>query len=300
MRISILALALAIFSPPVFAKINIVTTTTDLQFLVDSVGKDRVESAAIAKGTQDPHQIEAKPSFMVKMRGADLLIAHGLELESAWLDPLLQGARNPKLAKGGKGYFEIGEALEPIEAVNGAVSRAEGDVHPEGNPHFQLDPIRMGKAAVLIAGRLAELDGANREFYIGNANHLKQELEEKTKIWQQRLQKSGVKEVVSYHKTFSYFFHRFGIKNSLQLEPKPGIPPTASHLMEVITEMKNRNIRLVLIENYFDDSASEKLKTEVSGLSVARVPVSIGGEPEVKSIFDLMERLVKTFEGAKN
>jgi zinc/manganese transport system substrate-binding protein len=281
------------------AKLKVVSTTPDLDALVQVVGGSEVESSAIAKGTQDEHQIEAKPSFMVRLRDANLVLAQGLELESAWLGPLVQGARNPKIKEGTKGFYELGPELEPLEVPKGGVSRAEGDVHPGGNPHFQLDPIRMGKAAVLIAERLGELDAANKAKYLENAKALQSKLEAKTKDWKARIEKSGVKELVTYHKSFTYFLDRFGLKAAAQLEPKPGIPPTASHVMEVIGVMKEKNLRLVLIENYFDASVGEKIKQSVPKAMIERVPVAVGGEPAIRSTEDLIERLVKTVEAAK-
>ncbi|MGZ3694209.1 MAG: metal ABC transporter substrate-binding protein, partial [Bdellovibrionota bacterium] len=201
------------------AKVSVITTTADLAALAAKVGGNEISVSSIAKGTQDPHEIEAKPSFMVQMRNANLVVAQGLELETAWIVPLIKGARNPAVNPGGKGFLELGGDLDPIEKPTGAVSRAEGDVHPGGNPHFQVDPIRMGKAAQLLADRLAELDVAHADAYHANANAFQKHLEEKTKDWQARLAKTGIKDVVTYHKTLSYFFDRFGIKNSFQLEP---------------------------------------------------------------------------------
>jgi len=278
-----------------FAKLQVAATTTDLAAIVKQVGKEQVEVFAIAKGTQDPHQVEAKPSFMVKLRSTDLVIAQGLELESAWIQPLIQGARNPKLT-GKDGLLELAVDLEPIEIPKGDVSRAEGDVHPGGNPHFQLDPVRLGKAALLIAKRLDELEPAQKEFFQKNAAAFQSEMNEKLKNWQERIKKSGVAEIVTYHKTFSYFCDRFGIRCNLQLEPKPGIPPTASHLLAVIDQMKKKNIKLVFIENLYEDSVGEKLKKDVPGVRVYRLPVAVDGEPGVQTNADLIERIVKAVE----
>lgn len=278
-----------------FAKLHVATTTADLAALVEKVGQDKVDVFSVAKGTQDPHQIEAKPSFMVKLRGSDLIIAHGLELETAWLQPLIQGSRNPKLTTK-QGLLEIASDLDPIEVPQGTISRADGDVHPGGNPHFQLDPIRLGKAAELIATRLGELDPAEKSFYQKNAEELKNHLAEKNKEWQQRLKKTGITEVVTYHKTFSYFCDRYGIQCKVQLEPKPGIPPTAGHILSVIEQMKSRKLNLVLIENLYEDSVGAKLKQSLPAVKVVRAPVSVGGEAGIATNEALIERLVKIFE----
>jgi zinc/manganese transport system substrate-binding protein len=278
------------------AKVIVGATTQDVEALVRVVGGGEVETFSVAKGTQDPHQIEAKPSFMVKFRSAELIVAQGLELETAWLTPLIQGSRNPGIVAGSKGFLELGPLLDPIEVSKGSVSRGEGDIHPNGNPHFQLDPIRLGKSAVLIAERLGEIDGAHKNLYHTNALGFQKRMEEKAKAWKARIDKTGIKEFVSYHKTFSYFADRFGLKNTLYLEPKPGIPPTASHIIQVIEEMKSRSVHAVLIENFFDDSVRAKLSNELPAVKVAKVPVYVGGEDSVKTNEELIEMLVRTLE----
>jgi len=290
-------LALGFFGASAQAKLTVGATTQDMEALAKAVGGDQVETFAVAKGTQDPHQIEAKPSFMVKFRDANLIVAQGLELETAWLTPLIQGSRNPNIALGTKGVLELGYSLSPIEVAKGAVSRAEGDVHPNGNPHFQVDPIRLGKAAGLLADRLSELDPDHKDLYKANADAYAKKMEAKTKEWQARINKTGIKEFASYHKTFSYFADRFGLRNTLNLEPKPGIPPTASHIIDVINEMKARKVKAVLIENFFDDSVRGKLEKEIPGVKVVKVPVYVGGDPSIKTSEDLIENLVKTLEG---
>ena len=296
---SLVFLVEAITSHASLASIKVITTTSDLAAIVSSVGGNEVNVQSIVKGTQDAHTIEAKPSFMVKMRDADLVVAQGLELEDAWLNPLLAGARNTKIHKNEKGFLELGEKLNPLEVMHGEVSRSEGDVHPSGNPHFQLDPVRLAKSAILIADKLSELDPKNTAEYQANAKKFETNMLEKFESWKKRMSATGVTEFVSFHKNFSYFCNAFNLKCSLQLEPKPGIPPTASHLLNVISEIKSRNIKLVLIENYFDDSVSGKIKQSAPNVKVVRVPISVLGEPEVKTNFDLIENLVKTFESAK-
>src|SRR5437868_10440239 len=182
------------------ANLKVTATTTDIAAIVKAVGQNKVDVFAVAKGTQDPHQIEAKPSFMVKMKDADLVIEQGLELETAWIDPLIQGSRNPKIADKNH-ILELAPLLEPMEIPAGNVSRAEGDVHPGGNPHFQLDPIRLGKAAVVIANKLAELAPADKDFFVKTAADFQNKMNERQKDWQARIQKTGITEIVTYHKT---------------------------------------------------------------------------------------------------
>jgi zinc/manganese transport system substrate-binding protein len=212
--------------------------------------------------------------------------------------PLIQGARNPKIAADGRGFMELGAKLKPIEIPTGEVSRAQGDVHPGGNPHFQLDPERMGDAAVLVAGRLSELDSAGAAEYQKNAADFKSKMLSLSKDLKARLLKTGVREIVTYHKTLSYFMDRFGIANPLQLEPKPGIPPTASHLLDVTRQMKSRGVKLILVENFYDMDAAEKIKQSLPGVKIAAVPVSVGGEPAIQTNQQLFERIVQIIEDA--
>ncbi len=278
------------------AKLNVVTTITDLRAITAEVGGEFVNVESIAKGTQDPHFIEAKPSFMVKMAQADLVIAIGLELEVGWLPSVMRGSRNTKIATGQKGYLEVGPLVEPLEVPVGKVTRADGDVHPYGNPHVTLDPIRAGQIAEKISERLSDLDPAHKDYFTQHSRALAQRLQEKTKLWSERINKTGIKNVISYHKTLTYFFSRFHLQNPDILEPKPGIPPTSSHILEVIDEMKKQNINLILVENYFDPTVTEKIKQSLPKLIVHTVAVSVDGDAKVKSIDDLYENLVSQIE----
>lgn len=284
-------------SPLAFAKLNVVTTITDLRAVAEEVGGEHIFVESIAKGTQDPHFIEAKPSYMIKLSRADLLVSVGLDLEVGWLSSLMQGARNPKIAKGKKGFLEVGSLVQPIEVITGKISRASGDVHPLGNPHVTLDPLRLGQIAVIMSERLGELDPGNASQYQKNAKSLQSRLIKKTEDWQARIEKSGIKRIVSYHKTLSYFFDRFQISNEAILEPKPGIPPTSGHILNVIDLMKNKKISLILVENYFDPTVINKIVNELPNIRTETVAVAVDGSPQVKTIDDLFEKLVASIEG---
>jgi zinc/manganese transport system substrate-binding protein len=279
------------------AKLNVVTTITDLAVIAREVGGDEVIVDAIAKGTQDPHFIEAKPSYMVKLSKADLLVAVGLELEVGWVPSLILGARNPKVKTGEKGYLEIGPSIDPLEIPTGKISRSDGDVHPDGNPHFYLDPIRLGKTAQLIAARLGELDPTHAAEFTKRGEAFAARMKTKSELWRARLVKTGVKKIVTYHKTLTYFFDRFGIANPAILEPKPGIPPTSGHIIEVIELMKQQKVPLILVENFFDASVTKKITNEVPGSRAASVAVNVEGESNIKTNEDLIENLVKAIEG---
>jgi zinc/manganese transport system substrate-binding protein len=294
-HLTILFLSLAAGSA--HAALKVVTTTTDLRAIAAQVGGDFVSVESVAKGTQDPHYVEAKPSFMVKISRADLVIAIGLDLEIGWLPSIINGARNPKVGQGQKGYLEVGPLVAPLEIPHGSITRAEGDVHPLGNPHVTLDPIRDGEIAIYIAKRLSELDSKNASRYLENAKRFQTRLASLTDIWKKRIEKSGVRRAVTYHKTLTYFFERFHLQSTAILEPKPGIPPTSSHILEVIQLMKDQGTSLVLVENYFDSSVTKKIKQSLPVARVVTVPVAVDGEVGVGGLEELFEHLVQAVEG---
>ncbi|HAZ14680.1 MAG: hypothetical protein A2X86_12540 [Bdellovibrionales bacterium GWA2_49_15] len=279
------------------AKLSVVTTTTDLRALTAEVGGEFITVDSIAKGTQDPHYIEAKPSFMIKVNRADLLVSIGLELEIGWLPNIIQGARNPKVQKWQRGNLEVGPMVEPLEVPTGNISRALGDVHPDGNPHVTLDPIRAGQIALFIAERLGELDSEHKETFVKNAQAIQTRLQEKTKVWQNKIDHSGIKKIVTYHKTLTYFLNRFHLENPAILEPKPGIPPTSGHIMAVIQLIKEQKISLILVENFFDPTVTEKIKNNVPTIRSATVAVAVDGAPNIATIDELFETLINTVCG---
>ena len=288
----LIALVALLSASSASAKLNVVTTLTDLRAIAGEVGGDMITVDSIAKGTQDPHYIEAKPSFMVKASRADLMISIGLDLEIGWLPSILNGARNPNIVTGSQGFLEVGPLVNPLEVITGNITRSEGDVHPFGNPHVTLDPIRCGEIAVLIAERMGKLDPPHAAKFMQNAKGLQARMAEKTKLWQARITKSGITKVVSYHKTLTYFFDRFHLENPAILEPKPGIPPTSGHIIDVINLMKEQNVRLILVENYFDPTVTNKIKQELPMIRAVTTPVAVDGAAQIKTIDDLFENLV--------
>ncbi|HVK61284.1 MAG TPA: metal ABC transporter substrate-binding protein [Bdellovibrionales bacterium] len=282
---------------PAQAKLKIVTTTADLKALVTEVVQDKADVSSIAKGSQDPHYVEAKPSFMVVVRDADLVVANGLSLEIGWLPSLIRGARNPKVAPGSSGYLDLGSMVETIEKPTGQISRAQGDVHPDGNPHFTLDPIRNADLAGKIAERVSQLDSANKETYQKNAAAFKERMTRRVGGWKKRLEASKVTKVVTYHPTLGYFMSRFGIEVPIFLEDKPGIPPTAQHILNVIETMKRDGIKIILVDNFFDTKIADRVAKDVPGARVVSVGVSVESAPKLKTLDDVTEYLVRAIEG---
>jgi zinc/manganese transport system substrate-binding protein len=292
-----LALAL-IVSPLANAKLKVVASTADVGALVKEVGGSDIDIDAIAKGTQDPHAIEPKPSYMLKMNGADLVVANGLSLEVGWLPSLIAGSRNPKIHVGTPGYLDLGLSADPIDIPQGGISRAGGDVHPDGNPHFTLDPLRTGKLAGVIAERLGQLDPAHKADFEKRAVAFKKEMDDKIKSWQQRLDKSGIKKVVTYHPSLNYFLARFHIAGAGFLEPKPGIPPTASHILEVIALVKTQKIPLILVDNFYDPKIADRIVQEAPGTKIKTIGIAVGSAPNLNRLPDVTEEIVKAFEEA--
>lgn len=294
-----LFLSLFLLSVVSHAKLNVVATTADIAALVKEVSADKVNLSQIAKGSQDPHYIEAKPSFMVKMRDADLVVANGLSLEVGWLPTLIKGARNPKVSPGSKGYLELGSLIIPIEKPIAQITRAMGDVHPDGNPHFTLDPLRTGELALKIAEKLSDLDSENKDFYMANAKKYQELMNQKTSEWSKRLKASGVMTVVTYHPSLNYFMDRFGLKIAMHLEAKPGIPPSAQHILSVIEKMKKEKIRLILVDSFFDTKIAERIAKEVPQAKVLSVGIAVDSLPQLSSLQAVTEQIVKAIENAK-
>ena len=279
-------------SQAVYASLEVFTTTTNVANLVEQVGGDKVKVTSLTKGAQDPHYVEAKPSFMLNISRADLVVSVGLGLESAWLPAVIGGSRNASISRGQKGSLILGEHISVLDIPNGETSRVDGDVHPEGNPHFMLDPGRVSQLADVVAAKLAELDPSNKEYFFNRSKMLKNELDRKLSGWQQQIKQSGIKQIVTYHKTLRYFLDRFEIKIAGQIEPKPGIPPSSNHILSTINLCKQQNIKLILVENYFDEKPARRIADEVKGLKVTTIPVAVGGSPNVNSLIDLYDQLI--------
>ena len=296
-KLTVLILSSLFYTTAGNAALKVMTTTETLKAVTQEIGGSKVDVGSFSRGSQDPHFLEAKPSFMMKTNRANLVIAIGLDLEVAWLPKVLSGARNPDVIKGKKGYLEVGPSLEVLEIPTGPVTRADGDIHPEGNPHVDLDPVRLGEIGGLIAKRLSLLDPANESLYNENSQAFKTRMETKTKAWRSRIAASGIKKVVTYHKSLSYFLDRFDVRSAAMLEPLPGVPPTAAHILSVIKETSRAGVKLTMVENIFDDSIALRVAKEVPGMRVVRVPVAVGGRKDIRSPDDLFEALTKSFEG---
>ncbi|MBI1909860.1 MAG: zinc ABC transporter substrate-binding protein [Deltaproteobacteria bacterium] len=287
----LLILFLVTISPlSAIAKLNIVTTTPDLAALAKEVGGDRVAVISLARGDQDPHYLEPKPSYAVKLNRADLLIAVGLDLEIGWLPVLLTQSRNPKIQPGSPGYLEPTSGVRILEIPHGPIDRSQGDVHPLGNPHYWLDPRNGLVIASQIASRLKEIDPEGD--YAARFFDFEKRLKARIAVWEKETAPLRGKRIVTHHKSFSYFVDWVGLQVAGLVEPKPGIPPPPSHLLKLINQVRQENISLLVTENYYDPKPSREIGQK-TGAKVLILPTSVGGEAGVGTYEALFDRLIR-------
>lgn len=266
----------------VHAKVNIVASTPEIGSLAQEIGKDKAEVLSIAKPTEDPHFVDAKPSFIVKLNKADMLIEAGMHLEIGWLPNLVLSARNPKILAGKPGYLLASGGISPLEIPDTSMDRSMGDVHPMGNPHYMLDPLNGKIVATHICDRLCQIDHENCDYYKGNLKNFTKRLELKLSEWQKILEPFRGTKMVTYHKTFSYFARRFNLDAVGTLEPKPGIPPSPTHINNLIPMMKNEGVKLIIIEPFRERKTPEFVATQ-TGAKVVILPIMVWG---VKGVDD--------------
>jgi zinc/manganese transport system substrate-binding protein len=269
-------------------KVNVIATTEDLASIAREVGGDRIAVESIARGYQDPHFVEAKPSFILKLQKADLLIAVGRELEIGWLPPLVQQSRNNKIQPGGQGYLDASLAAMILEIPTGQITRAMGDVHPLGNPHYWTDPENGKRIAKEIADKLGELRPAEKAYFDQRLADFTMRLDVAEKRWLAMMAPYKGTKVVTYHRSFPNFSERFGLDIIGYVEPKPGIPPTPQHTLDLMNEMKRQNVKLVLVEPYFDLKTPNAIGRE-TGAKVLVMPPSVGGVKEITDYFKLFD-----------
>ena len=283
-------------------KLNVVTATTDLAALAQEVGGDKISVESIAKGYQDPHFVEAKPSFLLKLRQADLLIVVGLQLEIGWLPPLINQSGNARIQVGAPGYLDASQFAEILDIPTGTVTRAMGDVHPLGNPHYWLDPDNGRRIARGIAGKLGDLDPSNTAYYQQRFQDFDKRLTAAEQKWDAEMRPLNGRKVVTYHNSFPNFAKHFHINVVGYVEPRPGIPPTPSHTIELIGLMKRENCKVILVEPYFDLKTPQAIARDTGGTVVQYLP-SVGGEKQVTNYFELFDYdiglLMKAFQSTQ-
>ena len=308
--------------------LQVVTTTPDLKSITESIGGDKVKVTSIATGYQDPHFVEAKPSYMLKLKSADLFIRVGLELEIGWEPLIIEGSRNPKIRINEPGHLDASEGVMRLQVPKGKVDRSMGDIHPYGNPHYWTDPLNGKIIARNIKNRLAELSPSDASYFENNFTLFNRKIDEALfgkklvdKLGSEKLtnllisgkfyeflKENNLEEdlggwllemkpfqgtkIVAYHNSWPYFASRFGLTIIDQLEPKPGIPPSPGHIREVIEQMKSQNIKVILMEPFYGDKPA-KFVAEKTGAKVVMVPNSVGGSAQAKDYISLIDNILK-------
>lgn len=287
--------ALALISTA-HAKLNVVTTLPDYAAIASAIGGDKIDVTSMGKPTEDPHFVDARPSFVVKLRGADVLIEGGAELEIGWLPPLLQNARNPKIETGAPGRVVASQGIRLLN-VPTTVTRAAGDVHAQGNPHFMVDPIIAKAVAQHIAQAFSAMDAPNAATYQANYKKFEATIDAKLQEWGTKMLVFKGTNIVAYHDSWVYFAHRFGLNIEIFLESKPGIPPSPSHLAEVIAAMKAQKAKAILVEPFHNRKIAEKVAAS-TGAKVVDFAQYPGAFPGTDSYVALIDALVTRLAAA--
>ncbi len=296
-RLSPLLALLLGASAPALAKVQVVSSLQDFSSIAQSIGGDRVETFALAKGYQDPHFVDAKPSFILKLSRADVLIVAGLELEIGYLPPLIDQARNDKIKPGSPGYLDASIGCDILQRPATQVTRAMGDVHPYGNPHYWTDPNNGRVIAKSIAAKLSEIDPAGRAIYEKNLAAFDAKLAEKDKEWLAKMAPYAGTKIVTFHDSWPNFAKHFKLVVAGHIEPKPGIPPTPSHTLEIINLITTEKIPIILVEPYFDTKTPNYIASKTGAVVVMFFP-SVGGKPEIKDYFALFDYDIDAFVNA--
>ena len=268
----------AVFCQPAFAKLNVVATTPDLASIAKEIGGDHIELTILAKPTEDPHFVDAKPSLIVKLNRADVLIEGGAELETGWLPHLLDQSRNAKLAAGAPGHVVCSQGV-PLKEIPTALDRSKGDIHAAGNPHYLVDPANAKIVAQNITEAFCSLDEKSAAAYRANLKRFAEALDAKMAEWQKKLAPFKGQQVVAYHNSWLYFGDCFGLKIDIFLEPKPGVPPTPRHLADVILKMKADKVHVILVDPYLDRRTAETAasRTGATVVGVTQFPGGVKG-----------------------
>ena len=269
-------------------KLKVVTATEDPASITREVGGDRVEVTSVGRGYQDPHFIEPKPSFLLLLKNADLLEVVGLELEIGWLPPLLDQSRNPNILVGQKGYLDLSQGVEILDRPTSSINRSMGDVHPLGNPHYWLDPANAVRMGIEITNKLTELRPADAAYFAQRLQAFKVRMNEANKRWVAEMAPYRGAKIVTYHPSWPNFARHFGLDIAGTVEPKPGIPPSPSHTLEIINLIEQQHIKAIVMEPYFDRKTPDFIAARTGAKVVVLYP-SVGGKAGLDDYFKLFD-----------
>jgi zinc/manganese transport system substrate-binding protein len=280
----------ALLASPAAAALNVFACEPEWAALAVELGGDKVSAVSATTAFQDPHHIEARPSLIARVRNADLLICSGSELEIGWLPLLLTQSGNSRIQVGSPGYLEASQYVVKLE-VPRVVDRSMGDVHPGGNPHIQTDPRNIAKVAAVLAERLAQIDARNAATYRSRAADFDKRWQDAIRRWEQQAARLKGVPIVEHHKGFSYLIRWLGMREVGTLEPKPGIPPTTSHLAELVELMKRDPAKLIIYSSYDDPKASQFL-SQRTGVTAVMLPFTVGGSDKAKDLFGYFDDVI--------
>lgn len=284
----LLCFALLTSACPLQAKLNVVATLPDYGAIAEAIGGDLVKVTSLARGTEDPHFIDARPSFIRVLNQADVLIEGGAEMEVGWLPPLVNNARNSKILGDAPGHVLMSRGIQLLDVPSGPVDRSMGDVHPGGNPHFTHDPANGRIMAAQLAEAFGKLEPANAAKFNANRIAFNARLDAKLAEWTKLMEPFRGTKVATYHKSYDYFATRFGLEIVGQIEPKPGIEPSATHVSALIPRLRQAGVKLVLIEPNRPRRTPQQIATAV-GAKVVVLPGMVGGHERIKDYFDLFD-----------
>lgn len=267
--------------------IRIVTTTQDLKSIAELIGGDKVEVFSIATGYQNPHFVDPKPSFIIKLSNADIFVTVGLDLETGWAPQLVTSSRNPKIQKGSQGYVDASTGVSLMQ-IPSSLNRGEGDIHLFGNPHYWLDPLNGKQIARNICNGLVKISPVNKNFFESNLKLFNEKIDLKIIEWTKAMAKYKGTKIIAYHNEWCYFENRFGFQIIDFLEPKPGIPPSPSQLVKIIGEIKNYQIKVIISSPYFTTSSSDVVAKQ-TGAKVLTLATSSSAFESIKNYYDLFD-----------
>ncbi|MSR03164.1 MAG: zinc ABC transporter substrate-binding protein [Gemmatimonadetes bacterium] len=278
---------------PAAAQLKVVTSTSDLYDIARQIGGARIKIKHISEGYQDPHFVEAKPSFVLDLQKADVWAFVGLDLEIGWMPILLDGARNPKIRLGGTGYLDVSKAIAVLDLPSGSVDRSQGDVHALGNPHYWLDPVNGRRIAGLFRDKFSELDPAGAADYAANLFRFEGAIDAAAKGWAADLASLKARPIVAWHTSWRYFAEYTGVNIVGFVEPKPGVPPSPSHLTGLIQTIKRTGAKAIVLEPYYDRKTADFLASK-TGATVVVLPPSVGGQKGLDDYLAVMTYNIRT------
>ena len=290
------ALVAASAAVPAAATVIVFACEPEWAALARELGGDKVSAFAATTAFQDAHHIEARPSLIARIRSADLVVCSGSELEIGWLPLLLTQSGNSRIQPGSPGYLEASQYVVKLE-VPRVVDRSMGDVHPGGNPHIQTDPRNIAKVAAVLGERLAQIDGANAAAYRAGAESFNKRWQDAIRRWEQEAARLKGVPLVEHHKDFTYLINWLGLREVGDLEPLPGIPPTTSHLAELVEQMKKAPATMIVYSSYNDPRAAEFL-SQRTGIPKVMLPFTVGGSDRAKDLFGYFDDVVARLIGA--